>query len=221
MKPRAGRRRTGRRKTTSRKTGGATNALPPSSRKPQLDVQRVLMDLDRAVRRLGASWFLFGARAVGIHGAPRTTKDVDVTVLLGDRSTDELIVALKQAGFDLLHDDNVFIATTRVIPSRHRATRMKTDVVLGGPGLEQHFAEQALRVQASGIEIPLIRLEHLIVLKCLAARPQDIEDLRRLLRRRPDVDLEEVRRLISMLESDLGDATIMPNLDRLLAELGR
>ncbi len=221
MKPRAGRRQTGRPKMTSKKTGKVTSASLSSSRKPQPDVQRVLMDIDRAVRRLGASWFLFGARAVGIHGAPRTTKDVDVTVLLGERSTDELVASLKEAGFELLHDDEAFVATTRVIPTRHRETRMKTDVVLGGPGLEQHIADQAVHLRLAGRLLPVIRLEHLIVLKCLAARPQDIEDLRRLLRRRADVDLDEVRRLISTLESDLGDSTIMPNLDRLLAELGR
>jgi hypothetical protein len=202
-----------------KKISRRTSASPKRSRaRVTPELEPVLIAIDRVVKSVGARWYLFGAQAVAAHGAPRATKDVDVTVLLRDDDRAPLLRAIRKGGFSTREHDAEFLATSRVIPAKHVAAGMRVDFVLGGPGLEQHFLEMAETISLPRLKLPLIRLEHLIVLKCLAARPNDRDDVRRLLRRHGDVDLDEVRRLIGMLQDDIGDASIMPVLDECLAE---
>jgi hypothetical protein len=70
----------------------------PSSPPP---IAELLAQLEHVFARQGLRWFLFGAQAAILHGAARLSADIDVTVDLGSRSTDELIDALAEAGFDL------------------------------------------------------------------------------------------------------------------------
>lgn len=202
-----------------KKTSKRTSGSPKRSLALPLPVQRVLAAAHAVIESVGGSWYLFGAQAVALHGAPRTTKDIDVTVLLPSGDASQLLRAIRAGGFMTRAEDAAFLETARVIPARHRQTGWMVDFVLGGPGLEQHFRDQALVLRMGALRVPLIRLEHLIVLKCLAARPRDLEDLRRLFRRRwPDIDLAEVRELIVMLQTELGDSTIWPTLERIIAE---
>ena len=43
-------------------------------------VAEVLGILRRVLDGKGLSWFVFGAQAVAVRGAPRATQDIDVTV---------------------------------------------------------------------------------------------------------------------------------------------
>jgi hypothetical protein len=59
-----------------------------------------------------------------------------------------------------------------------------------------------------------------IVMKVLAARPKDTEDVVAILASQPDsLDLVRVRRLLSDLEAALGQSDLMPVLDGALARI--
>lgn len=99
-------------------------------------VAEVVAALDASCKATGVRWYLFGAQAALLYGSARLTADVDATVLLGDVSSEALLVALQAGGFQLRTDDAKFVATTRVILVVHTATGLPADVVLGGPGVE-------------------------------------------------------------------------------------
>ena len=85
------------------------------------------------------------------------TADVDVTVLPGSLGTTVLVHSLADL-FDLrVPDEDGFVAQTRVIPLVHRATTMPVDLVLGGPGLEEHFLSrsEALTMGGHPVRVPL------------------------------------------------------------------
>jgi len=153
----------------------------PRKRSPVADV---LVALDLSCAAIGVSWYLFGAQAALLYGSARLTADVDVTVLLGDVSTEALVAALAGEGFELRISDPAFVAATRVIPVVHRATGFPTDVVLGGPGLEELFLSRASRRSVGGTRIPVVSAEDLIVMKILAGRDKDKdkEDVRAVVR---------------------------------------
>lgn len=68
--------------------------------------------------------------------------------------------------------------------------------MLAGPGLEDEFLARAVRLSIDGVEIPVIEVSDLIVLKILAGRPKDIEDVVMLLSvQGPRVDRAHVQRL--------------------------
>lgn len=164
----------------------------------------VLRDLGRMLDAAGVDWYLFGAQAALLRGLRRSTADVDVTVLPGALTTEELLRRLS-GGFVLaVEDHDRFVARTRVLPLRHRATQMPVDLVLGGPGLEEHFSSRCeqLIVDEQTVRVPLA--EDLVLMKLLAGRPQDLDDAAALVR--AGADLSEVEPMVEAVAEGLGEA---------------
>ncbi|MFN0249217.1 MAG: nucleotidyl transferase AbiEii/AbiGii toxin family protein [Kofleriaceae bacterium] len=159
-------------------------------------------------------WFVFGAVAVNLHGFPRTTADVDITLDLGDLDVEKLVVGLRSGGFIPRFSDKQFIQDTRVLPVVHNSSKIPMDLVFAGPGLEQIFFEELVECMVAGIRIPVISPEHLIVTKILAARPRDLEDVRELLAMRA-VDIRKIEELLAMLEEALSQSDLITTFRRL------
>lgn len=181
-------------------------------------VAELLADLARALRALGVRWFLFGAQAAILHGAARLSADVDVTVDLGARSSQELVDAIVREGFQLRVADAVgFADATRVLPLVHLASRMPLDVVLAGPGLEEQFFARASERLVGGVPVPVVSAEDLVAMKVLAGRPRDMEDVAGVIRARRDIDVDMVRGTLRLLERALDRADLVVELDRIVA----
>ncbi|MEZ5289404.1 MAG: nucleotidyl transferase AbiEii/AbiGii toxin family protein [Vicinamibacterales bacterium] len=179
----------------------------------------LLSDLAAALAAIGARWYVFGAQAALVWGRPRLTTDVDVTVKC-PTSTEQLVATLEASGFSLRIDaTKTFIRSTRVVPLEHRQSGLALDVVLAGPGLEDEFLERAVPVEVAGTMVPFISPEDLIVTKLLAGREKDIEDVRGVLSERvAELDVEQIRTTLRLLEAALGQSDLMPAFD---AELAR
>ena len=63
--------------------------------------------------------------------------------------------------------------------------------------------------------IPVISPEDLIASKILAGRSKDLDDVRGILRTRSDLDLELVRRTLTLLESALDRTDLLSALENL------
>jgi hypothetical protein len=144
--------------------------------------------------------------------------DVDITAAIAG-PPDAFAEAMQGAGFDLRAADwREFVARTRVLPFLHRASELPLDVVLAGPGLEEEFLDRAVLVDLSGITVPVISPEDLIVGKVLAGRPKDLEDVRAILAERHErLDLSRVRSVLGLLEQALTRSDLVTELERSLA----
>jgi hypothetical protein len=101
-------------------------------------VAELLTSLAPVLRRWGR-WYLFGAQAVILHGFPRLSGDVDVTLEMMPEERTRFVQEMRDAGFDPVIDDPEFLHRTLVIPFLHRPTQMPLDLVLAGSGLEKDF----------------------------------------------------------------------------------
>jgi hypothetical protein len=201
----------GRRKPTAKRTSRRTAGSRPRSRvsrgrqvASRHPHARALVALAELAKRQGLRWYVFGAQAVNLHGYPRATADLDVTVQLdGDAAT--FVRALSKAGFEPRFADAAFIAAARVIPVEHRASRLPIDIVLAGPGLEQQFLDEVVYVSLDGHEIPILSIENLIVTKLIAGRSKDLDDVRELVARSAaTIDRRKVDAMLALVEQALG-----------------
>lgn len=170
------------------------------------------------MERAGARWYLFGAQAAILMGAARLTADVDVTVMLGELDVTTLISGLESEGLRLRisGDTKDFIARTRVLPMVDSVTGLPVDVVLGGPGLEEAFADRARTMLVAGTRVPVISPEDLVVTKVLAGRPKDLDDVAAVLAtHRADLDITALRSTLRLLEEALGQSDLLPVFERL------
>lgn len=184
----------------------------------------LLKDLAQVLRKLHLRWYLFGAQAVIVHGFVRQTADVDVTVEVPPEQLPRLLKELDAGGFQLRIQEQVedFVARTRVLPLLHRRTRLAMDLVLAGHGPEEGFLDRAIEVPVAGTQVPIISAEDLVVVKTLAGRTKDLEDVRGILLRKGEaIDLEAVRVRLRELEQILDQSDLLPALEGVLLCLGR
>ena len=183
----------------------------------------LLADLDRGLQLLGVGWYLFGARAAMFYGVARLTADVDVTVhLSGSVTTATLAETLERHEFMLRESDPAFVATTRVLPLVHRPSGLPLDIVLAGPGLEVAFLERARPHTIEGVSVPVASAEDIVVMKALAGRPKDLEDVVAIAAAQgAALDERAVRERLIAIEEALGQSDLIPALDAALKQAQR
>jgi len=181
-----------------------------------------LAALVRALKRLDARWYLFGAQAALLYGAARLTADIDVTVQFSDRETAELVRALQKAGFRLrVRDVAGFVAKTRVLPLLHLRSGMPIDVVLAGPGLEELFFKRRRHRIIEGVPVPVASPEDIVVMKVLAGRGKDEDDAVAILAAQRRLNLAQVRKTLAALERALDQSDLSPRFEALLSRARR
>ena len=182
-------------------------------------VAEVLAALRRVLDGQGLSWFVFGAQAVAVRGAPRATQDIDVTVQVEAMRLRALVEALDSEGLRHRYPDTAeeLIERGAVVPLSH-ASGMEVDLVLAGSGLEAIALGRASRVAIDGVEVPVAQATDLVVMEVLAGRGKDLDDLRSLLAG-GEVDLAEVRNILGQLEEALGQSDLLPVLEEAVAAI--
>ena len=163
-------------------------------------------------------WYVFGAQAAIIYGSPRLTADVDVTVLLGEYPLDDLLDLLQQGGFEVRASDiHALVLQTKVLPVVHTQSNMPVDIIIGGPGLEEQFADFARSYDLDGVSIPIVRSEDLIAMKILAGRDKDLQDVSSILKAQPaGMNINDIRVTLKTIEAALDRNDLIPVLDSLI-----
>jgi len=100
---------------------------------------------------------------------------------------------------------------------RGRPTGIEVDISLGLLPFEREVLDNRRLVAAGELLLPLPRVEDLIIMKAVAHRPVDLQDIRGLVEAHPTLDRDRVRKVIS----EFADALELPEiLDDFLALLG-
>ena len=169
--------------------------------------------------RHAEGWFLFGAQAVAVRGAPRATQDVDITVKIARARLPMLIEETQTIGFAPRFPElaEELLRAGAVIPLTHQPSHMDVDLVLAGSGLEDLALSRTTRMALDGVSVPVAHATDLVVMKVLAGRGKDLDDVRSLLAT-GEVDRDEVLDLLRQLESALGQSDLKPRFLEAVAE---
>lgn len=182
----------------------------------------LLADLAAALDGAGVPWFLFGAQAAILHGAARLTADVDVTVRLPPALTNQAFVdVLERHRFQRRFADPLFTETTRVIPLFHVQTQMPVDVVLAGPGIEDQFFNRVQVRQIGSVPVRVASPEDIVVMKMLAGRPKDIDDVTAIVAAYgSELDGTYIETTLTVLEHALSQSDLLPAWHQVVARSG-
>lgn len=141
-----------------------------------------LRDAVDFLQRHGVSYALIDDLAASVRGQPRLTADVDLVVAADvDRALD-LIAALDQSAFEPLFPgvDEV-VRRSFILPLKNRVTGVKVDIALGLSGFEQLVIARAEAVPMAATTVSVATAEDLLIMKTLAGRPRDSQDVEGLL----------------------------------------
>ncbi len=141
-----------------------------------MDLHPDFRDLLAEFARCGVRYALLGGYAVGYHGKPRATKDLDLLLSAQGDNLGRVVDALTAFG-----------APANVIQSARTMREneivhfgvppVRVDLLRSADGIDtESVIARAVRATVDGLEIRLLALDDLIANKRAAGRPQDLAD---------------------------------------------
>jgi predicted nucleotidyltransferase len=125
-------------------------------------------------------YLLIGGYAVGYHGYPRATADMDIWIAIHPQNADKLLSALKSFGFDLPElSADLFLHEDKIVRMGVPPIRIEIMTTISGVNFKECFAERVVDT-LDGVVVNLIDLKHLIINKRASGRHKDLNDVENL-----------------------------------------
>jgi predicted nucleotidyltransferase len=168
-----------------------------------------LAALQRLLERYDNRGVIIGGIAASLLGQPRLTADLDVVLLVSTQDLPMLIEIAASEGMSVrMADAEAFARKNRVLLLQHQPSKINIDVSLGILPFETEMVERAQVVELGGLHVRLPTPEDLIIMKAVAHRSKDLEDIRAIVASHPDLDKERIRLWVEKF----GEALGMPGL---------
>lgn len=138
-----------------------------------------LADAVSMLESRGIASAVIGGLAVSLRGYPRMTVDVDLVIAAEVDDALRLARELSETSFQPLFSGIEEVITTAfILPLRHRTTGVRVDLALGMSGFERSAIARATRLTVGETTAAVVTVEDLLIMKALAGRPQDEQDIR-------------------------------------------
>jgi len=125
-------------------------------------------------------YLLIGGYAVGYHGYPRATADMDIWVAVNPENADKIVVALKEFGFAVPGlSAGLFLRQNQIIRMGVPPMRIELTTTISGVDFEECYAARVV-AELDGVKVNLINLKHLKINKKASGRYKDLNDLENL-----------------------------------------
>ena len=165
--------------------------------------------LQNLLSRFHERGVIIGGVAASLLGTPRFTADLDAVFLLSLEDIPKLLSEAALLGIDPRISDVVsFARRNRVLLLRHTASGTNIDLSLGILPFEVEMVERSSKVDIGSIQLRLPTPEDLIIMKAIAHRPKDLEDIRAVAANHPKMDQERIRFWVDQF----GEALDLPAL---------
>jgi len=162
-------------------------------------VDEVLRQAAADLDAIGARWAVIGGLAVAFRAEPRFTKDVDLAVAVAnDKEAEDIVNRMQVRGYALtalVEQDYVNrLATARLVRPKAGTSSAFIDLLFSNSGIEDEIVRGADRLEVlPDVFMPVASIGHLIALKVLAGRHQDLTDLGYLIPVATEADLGEAK----------------------------
>jgi hypothetical protein len=148
-----------------------------------MDAPLLTADFKEFLRLLNASrvdYLLVGAYAVGLHGYPRATVDLDVWVNPTPGNASQVIAALREFGFDApTIEPRLFIDPRSIVRFGVPPFRIEIMTSIDGVTYRECWNNRET-FDMDGLAVPVISLPDLKANKRAAGRHKDLNDLENL-----------------------------------------
>ena len=170
--------------------------------------ERLLERLGEALERIGIPYMVIGGQAVLLYGEPRLTKDIDITLGTDLDRLGEVLRLVRAIDLKPLVDPDVFTRETMVLPCAETGTGIRVDLIFSFSPYEQQAMTRVKTVKVGGTGVRFASVEDLIVLKMIAGRPRDLEDVESVLVKNAHADLSYIRHWLKEFSKASGQSLV-------------
>jgi len=125
-------------------------------------------------------YLVIGGYAVGYHGYPRSTGDMDVWISINEKNALKMVNALKEFGFEIpgLKKD-IFLNEEKIIRMGVPPMRLEIITTIDGVGFEKCFKNRVI-ADFGSFKVNFISKDDLLINKRASGRPKDLVDYSKL-----------------------------------------
>lgn len=125
-------------------------------------------------------YLLIGGYAVGYHGYPRATGDMDIWVAVHPKNAERVVAVIKEFGFDLPEvTPDLFLQEGKIIQMGVSPVKIDVTTAISGVSFDECYTARIVET-LDNIQVNLISLEHLKANKKASGRLKDLNDLQNL-----------------------------------------
>jgi predicted nucleotidyltransferase len=128
----------------------------------------------------GVRYLIIGGYAVGYHGYPRATGDMDIWIAIDEENARKTACAVQEFGMPLDRvSEDVFLQPDKIIRMGVPPVRIEVLTGISGVDFNECFKQREV-IESDGIPINMISLPMLKKNKNAAGRLKDLDDLHHL-----------------------------------------
>lgn len=137
-------------------------------------------DFLRLLNGKTVKYLLIGGYAVGYHGYPRATNDIDFWIEISPENISKIIAVIRDFGFDPPElQPELFLKDNRIIRMGIAPLRIEVSTGISGVDFSECFAEKII-AEIDQVAVNIISLRHLKINKKASGRLKDLADLENL-----------------------------------------
>jgi hypothetical protein len=166
--------------------------------------ERLLEKIAISLERSSIAYMVIGGQAVLVYAEPRLTKDIDITLGVGsDRAGDVVRLAEASGWKVLVESPQKFAKETMVLPCLDPSSGIRIDFIFSVSEYEQQALQRVKRFPMGSANICFASPEDLVIHKVIAGRPRDLEDVRLVLVKNPEIDTRYIEKWLSQFQQSL------------------
>jgi hypothetical protein len=152
-------------------------------------------------------YMIIGGQAVLLYGEPRLTRDIDITLGIGAERFPDILDMAEHIGLHPLPDDiGTFVKQTMVLPMVDDTTGIRVDFIFSFTPYEHEAIRRSRKVRFGSVEVSFASPEDVIIHKIFAGRPRDLEDIRGIILKNPDIDEVYIGKWLLEFEKSSGES---------------
>jgi predicted nucleotidyltransferase len=134
----------------------------------------------RLLEARGVEYLLIGGYAVGYHGYPRATQDIDIWVAAHPENADRIVAALREFGFGVPElTRELFLKKDSIVRMGVPPMRIELATSISGVSFDECYRARVVD-EIDGVPVNIINLKHLKANKKASGRHRDLDDLEHL-----------------------------------------
>ena len=138
--------------------------------------EKILSSIGVSLKKRDIPYMIINGQAVLLYGEPRLTRNIDITFK------------------PLPENIETFVRQTMVLPTLEKTTGIRVDFIFSLTPYETEAINRSKKIKILNQEVNFASPEDLIIHKIFAGRPRDIEDVRTVLLKNPDIDVQYIRK---------------------------
>lgn len=180
--------------------------------------QETLSRIASALNKHGLPYMIIGGQAVLLYGEPRLTRDIDITLGVNTDQLDKLLTVTKELSLKPLPEDTKsFVSRTMVLPAIDEDSGIRVDFIFSFTPYETEAISRVRKVNILKNEVCFASPEDVIIHKVFAGRPRDLEDVRIIVLKNPEIDVSYIRNWLKEFDAASDEKKFLKTFDEIRA----